>query len=227
MTSTPKPQKKKIKYAKALAMLGVAATVAYTTPMLTQLGQAHASGGGNGGGFFSGGFFGMGGGGSGGGGGPRGFGSGGGGFVITDQITAKECGDCHMVYGPDALPQGAWRKVMGDLPNHFGETHRWTSRPVNTSKITCCLAHRRVMAPCASPNNPGSPANTGARFRVRLCNAPSRWPTATLVTAAIIKAACWDANSRHQGLKIEKRGTDLSAAFFISGAGDQRTKMSL
>jgi len=116
MTSTPKPQKKKIKYAKALAMLGVAATVAYTTPILTQLGQAHASGGGNGGGFF-----GMGGGGSGGGGGPRGFGSGAGGFVITDQITAKECGDCHMVYGPDALPQGAWRKVMGDLPNHFGE----------------------------------------------------------------------------------------------------------
>jgi len=124
MTSTDKPQQKKIKYAKALAMLGVAATVAYTTPMLTQLGQAHASGGGNGGGgFFSGGFFGMGGGGSGGGkgGGLRGFGSGGGGFVITDEITAKECGDCHMVYGPEALPQGAWRKIMGNLPNHFGE----------------------------------------------------------------------------------------------------------
>lgn len=121
MTSTPAPQKKKIKYAKALAMLGVAATVAYTTPMLTQLGHAHASGGGSGGGFFSGGLFG--GGGSGGGkGGLSGFGSGGGtGFVITDQITMKECGDCHMVYGPEALPQGSWRKVMGDLPNHFGE----------------------------------------------------------------------------------------------------------
>jgi len=125
MTSTPKANKKKTKYAKALAMLGVAATVAYTTPTLTQLGQAHASGGGNGGGgFFSGGFFGMGGGGSGGGGGKgglSGFGSGGGGFVITDEITAKECGDCHMVYGPEALPQGSWRKIMGDLPNHFGE----------------------------------------------------------------------------------------------------------
>ncbi|HEY9081115.1 hypothetical protein [Magnetovibrio sp.] len=122
MTNTPQPQKKKIKYAKALAMLGVAATVAYTTPALTLLGQAHASGGGNGGGFFSGGFFGMGGGGSGGGkGGLSGFGSGGGGFVITDQITATECGDCHMVYGPEALPQGSWRKLMGNLPNHFGE----------------------------------------------------------------------------------------------------------
>jgi len=117
MTSTPAPQKKKINYTKALAMLGVAATVAYATPTLTQLGQAHASGGGNGG------FFGMFGGGSGGGkGGLSGFGSGaGGGFVITDQITMKECGDCHMVYGPEALPQGSWRKVMADLPNHFGE----------------------------------------------------------------------------------------------------------
>ena len=98
---------------KALAMMGVAAAFAYATPNMLAMGEAHASGAG-------GGFFGMGGG-SGGGNKPRGFGSGAGGWRITDQITATECGDCHEAYGPDALPQGAWRKVMADLSNHFGE----------------------------------------------------------------------------------------------------------
>lgn len=117
MMNIPERKRKKLSAKKALAMLGVAATVAYTTPVMMQMGQAHASGG-KGGGFFG---FGGGSGGGGGGGGPRGFGSGSGGFVITDQITAKECSDCHMAYGPDALPQGAWRTMMGNLSNHFGE----------------------------------------------------------------------------------------------------------
>jgi len=102
-------------YRKALAMLGVAATMAYAAPLMTSLGDAHASGGG--GGFFGG----YGGGGSGGGGGPRGFGSGSGGFMINDQVTLKECGECHQAYGGDALPQGAWRRIMGNLQDHFGE----------------------------------------------------------------------------------------------------------
>lgn len=123
MTNTPDQKSRKTKYAKAIAMLGVAATVAYTTPILTNMSQAHASGGGEGGGLFGkGGFLGMGfGSGAGMGGGLSGFGSGGGGFTITDQITMTECGDCHMVYGPEALPQGSWRAIMADLPNHFGE----------------------------------------------------------------------------------------------------------
>lgn len=99
---------------KALAMLGVAACVAYATPNMISLGEAKASGGKEGG------FFGFGG--SGGGNKPRGFGSGAGaGWRITDQLTATECGDCHEAYGPDGLPQGAWRRVMADLSNHFGE----------------------------------------------------------------------------------------------------------
>lgn len=106
---------KQMNHKKALAMLGIAAAVAYTAPtMLSLNGASAASGGGDGGG----GFFGnlMGGGGQ-----PRGFGSGAGGFVINDQITAKECGDCHQPYGADALPQGSWKRIMNDLPNHFGE----------------------------------------------------------------------------------------------------------
>lgn len=105
----------KMNHKKALAMLGIAAAVAYTTPTLLSLNQAHAASGGNGGGV--GGFFG----GGEGGGGPAGFGSGAGGFTINDQITAKECGDCHQPYGADALPQGSWRRIMSGLSNHFGE----------------------------------------------------------------------------------------------------------
>lgn len=100
----------------ALALLGIAAAVAYATPTMMSLNQAHASGAKNNGGIMN--FMG---GGSGGGGKPRGFGSGAGGFVINDAITAKECGDCHQPYGADALPQGSWKRMMGDLANHFGE----------------------------------------------------------------------------------------------------------
>lgn len=98
----------------ALAMLGIAAAIAYTTPSMMSLNEAHASGGG-GGGFF-GGFGGFGGSAK-----PRGFGSGAGGFNIRDQVTATECGDCHQPYGADALPQGSWQRMMGNLSNHFGE----------------------------------------------------------------------------------------------------------
>ena len=110
----------KLTYRKALAVLGVAATMAYSAPLLISLGEANASGGSGGRGGFMG-FGGGSGGGSGGGGEPRGFGSGTGGFIINDQVTMTECSDCHQAYGGDALPQGAWRRMMGNLENHFGE----------------------------------------------------------------------------------------------------------
>lgn len=91
--------KSKMSRTAALAMLGIAAAVAYTTPNMLSLNQAHGASGG----------------------GPNGFGSGGSGFVIKDPVTLKECGDCHQPYGAEALPQGSWRKIMGDLSNHFGE----------------------------------------------------------------------------------------------------------
>ena len=114
-------KRSKMSTRKALATLGVAASMVYMTPTLTPLGEALASGGGSGGS----GFFGFGGGGSGGGsgggGGLSGFGSGSGGFVIADPVTQRECSDCHEAYGPEALPQGSWRRIMGNLGNHFGE----------------------------------------------------------------------------------------------------------
>ncbi len=36
--------------------------------------------------------------------------------------TEKECSACHMTYPPEMLPMRSWRKIMGDLANHFGES---------------------------------------------------------------------------------------------------------
>lgn len=106
-------------YRKALATLGIAASMAYMSPVMTNLSEVHASGGSGGGGFF---FGGGSGGGSGGDGGLRGgWGSGAGSFIINDPVTAKECGDCHEAYAPEALSQGAWKLMMGNLSDHFGE----------------------------------------------------------------------------------------------------------
>jgi len=110
-------KKTKINRKTALAMLGIAATMAYATPNVLSLGQAHAASGGGpdgGSGFLSSIF--------GGGNRPRGFSEGGGnGFNIKDKVTVKECSDCHQPYGADALPQGSWKRIMGNLSNHFGE----------------------------------------------------------------------------------------------------------
>ncbi len=31
------------------------------------------------------------------------------------------CGECHMVYFPQMLPGKSWERILGNLPNHFGE----------------------------------------------------------------------------------------------------------
>jgi hypothetical protein len=41
--------------------------------------------------------------------------------VVTDTSVVKECGDCHMVFPPQTLPQATWTTIIGDLSNHFGE----------------------------------------------------------------------------------------------------------
>ena len=42
-------------------------------------------------------------------------------LTVQDDITRKECGDCHMVFPPNRLTIGGWTKIMDDLANHFGE----------------------------------------------------------------------------------------------------------
>lgn len=41
--------------------------------------------------------------------------------VITDQTVLTECGDCHMAFPPETLSTGAWKKIMANLSDHFGE----------------------------------------------------------------------------------------------------------
>lgn len=83
--------KSKISRRKALAILGLAGVSAYIAPTLIKLNPAAA-------------------------------GSGGGNMLIaTDATVVKECSECHMPYSPRLLPSSSWRKIMGNLDNHFGE----------------------------------------------------------------------------------------------------------
>ncbi len=40
---------------------------------------------------------------------------------INDALVAEECAACHFAFQPAFLPAESWRKMMGELENHFGE----------------------------------------------------------------------------------------------------------
>lgn len=40
---------------------------------------------------------------------------------VEHKATLKECGACHLAFPPQMLPARSWKKLMGDLANHFGE----------------------------------------------------------------------------------------------------------
>lgn len=40
---------------------------------------------------------------------------------VNDTRYAKECGSCHFAYQPGLLPARSWRKLMGNLADHFGD----------------------------------------------------------------------------------------------------------
>ena len=40
---------------------------------------------------------------------------------VEHAATLKECGACHLAFPPQMLPARSWKKLMGDLANHFGE----------------------------------------------------------------------------------------------------------
>ena len=40
---------------------------------------------------------------------------------VTDEVTRKECGECHMAFQPAFLPARSWAKIMDNLSDHFGE----------------------------------------------------------------------------------------------------------
>lgn len=42
-------------------------------------------------------------------------------YTVLDEVTRKECGDCHMVFPPSRLTKAGWHKIMTTLDSHFGE----------------------------------------------------------------------------------------------------------
>lgn len=41
--------------------------------------------------------------------------------VLTDPLTRKECGICHMAFQPGLLPARSWTAMMDGLADHFGD----------------------------------------------------------------------------------------------------------
>ncbi len=40
---------------------------------------------------------------------------------VTYELYNEECGACHLAYQPELLPRASWKKIMGDLSQHFGD----------------------------------------------------------------------------------------------------------
>jgi hypothetical protein len=55
-------------------------------------------------------------------------------LVPREPDYVKECGTCHMAFSPELLPAASWRKVMGKLDSHFGDSAK--SDPATEARIT-------------------------------------------------------------------------------------------
>jgi hypothetical protein len=53
---------------------------------------------------------------------------------VANSLYAKECGSCHFAYQPGLLPARSWRRLMGNLADHFGESAELAAE--DTSAIT-------------------------------------------------------------------------------------------
>jgi hypothetical protein len=53
---------------------------------------------------------------------------------IKDETVTKECGDCHMAFQPQMLPQRSWIKIMDTLGDHFGEDASLDKATIETIK---------------------------------------------------------------------------------------------
>lgn len=40
---------------------------------------------------------------------------------VNNDTFKLECGACHFAYQPGLLPSGSWKKILSNLPSHFGE----------------------------------------------------------------------------------------------------------
>lgn len=40
---------------------------------------------------------------------------------VADPVVREECGSCHITFAPSMLPASSWKRMTGDLKNHFGD----------------------------------------------------------------------------------------------------------
>jgi hypothetical protein len=40
---------------------------------------------------------------------------------VSDPVVKEECGSCHIAFAPSMLPASSWKRMLGDLRNHFGD----------------------------------------------------------------------------------------------------------
>ena len=40
---------------------------------------------------------------------------------LADPVAKEECGSCHIAFPPSMLPASSWKRMLGDLKNHFGD----------------------------------------------------------------------------------------------------------
>jgi hypothetical protein len=72
---------------------------------------------------------------------------------VTDPLTLKECGECHMAFPPSLLSAGSWEVIMANLDKHYGENASLPEK--DTAAITAYLT--------ASAGRWGSPGVSGSR----------------------------------------------------------------
>lgn len=82
--------------------------------------------------------------------------------VVKDPVVIKECGPCHMVFQPGFLPAASWKKMMGDLENHFGANAKLD--PALAKTITDYLVAHAADA----RGGRGSPVRPGAEPPLRI-----------------------------------------------------------
>ncbi|MCF8482492.1 MAG: diheme cytochrome c [Rhodospirillum sp.] len=76
---------------------------------------------------------------------------------VTDPLTLKECGECHMAFPPSLLSASSWRSVMANLDDHYGDNASLPEK--ETAAITAYLVANtgRWGSPGVSGSSAGQP----------------------------------------------------------------------
>jgi hypothetical protein len=69
---------------------------------------------------------------------------------VANEAAKRECGACHMAYQPQLLPAEAWRRLFGELANHFG-TDASLDEPAQQGILDYYVAHAGRAAGAEAP----------------------------------------------------------------------------